>query len=47
MTIGPATTGDLPEVQRLLDAQQLPLDGLDAHMATMVVAKGGEEASPD
>ena len=39
MTIGPATTGDLPAVRRLLEAQQLPLDDLDSHVATMVVAR--------
>jgi len=39
MTIGPATTGDLPAVRRLLEAQDLPLDDLDSHVATMVVAR--------
>lgn len=29
-------------MRQLLAAQQLPLDGLDAHVATMVVAKSGE-----
>jgi amino-acid N-acetyltransferase len=43
MTIGPASTGDLPAVRRMLEAQQLPLDELDAHVATMVVAKSGED----
>jgi amino-acid N-acetyltransferase len=43
MTIVPAEARDLPAVRRLLDAQQLPLDDLDAHSGTMVVAKNGDE----
>ncbi len=39
MTIEPAAQGDLPAVQQLLGSQQLPLDDLDSHVATMVVAK--------
>ena len=42
MTIVPAEARDLPAVRRLLDAQQLPLDDLDAHYETMVVAKNGD-----
>ena len=41
MTIGPAETGDLPAVRQLLEAQHLPLDGVDAQLPTMVVAKDG------
>lgn len=43
MTIVPAEARDLPAVRRLLDAQQLPLDDLDAHSGTMVVARNGDE----
>ena len=39
MTILPAGQGDLPAVRQLLAAQHLPLDGIDAHVKTMVVAK--------
>ena len=41
MTIGPAEKGDLPAVRQLLEAQHLPLDGVDAQLPTMVVAKDG------
>ena len=43
MTIHPAQQADLPAVLQLLEAQHLPLDGIDAHVATMVVAKSGDE----
>ena len=39
MTIGPADKGDLPSVRQLLEAQHLPLDGVDDQLPTMVVAK--------
>jgi amino-acid N-acetyltransferase len=39
MTIEPAAPGDLPAVRQLLGSQQLPLDDLDSHVATMVVAR--------
>ena len=39
MTIHPADDTDLPAVRQLLEAEHLPLDGLEAHLATMVVAK--------
>jgi amino-acid N-acetyltransferase len=38
-TIEPATVRDVPEVERLLASQHLPLDGIRDHVATMVVAK--------
>jgi amino-acid N-acetyltransferase len=38
-TIEPATARDLPAVERLLDSQHLPLDGVREHVATMVVAR--------
>ena len=41
VTIEPAETGDLPAVRRLLEASDLPLDGVDAQLSTMVVAKDG------
>jgi amino-acid N-acetyltransferase len=43
MTIVPAEARDLPAVRRLLVAQNLPLDDVDAHYGTMVVAKNGDE----
>lgn len=43
MTIHLAQQADLPAVLQLLEAQHLPLDGIDAHVATMVVAKSGDE----
>jgi amino-acid N-acetyltransferase len=41
MVIQPAEPRDLPAVRRLLETQHLPLDGIDAHVSTMVVAKQG------
>ena len=41
MTIAPAEKRDLPGVLQLLEAAQLPLDGVEAHLSTMVVAKDG------
>src|SRR5688572_13881359 len=41
MTIAPAEKGDLPAVRQLLEAAQLPLDDVEAHLATMVVATDG------
>jgi amino-acid N-acetyltransferase len=38
-----ATEADLPEVRRLLERQHLPLDGLDEHWRTMLVAKDGAQ----
>jgi len=43
MVIQPAEPRDLPAVRRLLETQHLPLDGIDAHVSTMVVAKQGSE----
>src|SRR5215510_6469776 len=43
MVIQPANPSDLPAVRRLLETQHLPLDGVDEHVATMVVAKKGSE----
>ena len=43
MTIHPAQQADLPAVLQLLEAQHLPLDGVNAHVTTMVVAKSGDE----
>jgi amino-acid N-acetyltransferase len=43
MVIQAAEDGDLPAVRRLLEAQHLPLDGIDEHVSTMVVAKKGSE----
>jgi len=34
---------DLPAVRRLLEAQRLPLDGVDQLVATMVVARDGDD----
>ena len=42
MTILPAEPGDLQEVRQLLAAQHLPLDGIDAQVKTMVVAKDND-----
>jgi amino-acid N-acetyltransferase len=43
MVIQAADERDLPAVRRLLAAQGLPLDGIDEHVATMVVARQGSE----
>ena len=43
MTIDSARAGDIPAVRRLLEAQHLPLDGVDALTDTMVVASSGQE----
>ena len=43
MVIRPAETSDLPAVRRLLESQHLPLDGLDEHVSTMVVATQGSD----
>jgi amino-acid N-acetyltransferase len=43
MVIHPADAGDLPAVRRLLETQHLPLDGIDEHVSTMVVAKDGND----
>src|SRR5580765_700305 len=39
MVIEPATAHDLPEVLALLERHHLPLDELDEHLQTMVVAR--------
>ena len=39
MVIEHANASDLPEVHTLLQRWQLPLDGLDAHVETMIVAR--------
>lgn len=41
MVIEAATQRDLPAVRQLLERQRLPLDGVDAHVGTMVVARDG------
>jgi amino-acid N-acetyltransferase len=41
--IEPATTRDLPEIRALLERLQLPLAGVDEHLATTLVARDGEE----
>ena len=43
MVIHAAEASDLPAVRRLLETQRLPLDGIDEHVSTMVVAKQGSE----
>ena len=43
MTIDSARAADIPAVRRLLEAQHLPLDGVDALTDTMVVASSGQE----
>jgi amino-acid N-acetyltransferase len=43
MVIQPASDSDLPAVRRLLTAHHLPLDGVDEHVATMVVARHGND----
>jgi amino-acid N-acetyltransferase len=43
MVIQAAEASDLPAVRRLLQTQHLPLDGIDQHVSTMVVAKKGSE----
>lgn len=41
MVIQPAAPGDLAEVHALLQRSHLPLDGVDNHLPTMVVAREG------
>jgi amino-acid N-acetyltransferase len=41
MVIDAATDRDLADVRRLLQQHQLPLDGVDDHIDTMVVARDG------
>ena len=43
MVIHAAEESDLPAVRRLLETQHLPLDGIDEHVSTMVVARKGSE----
>lgn len=43
MVIRVAEASDLPAVRRLLESQHLPLDGVDEHVSTMVVAREGSE----
>jgi amino-acid N-acetyltransferase len=43
MMIHAAEASDLPAVRRLLESQHLPLDGVDEHVSTMVVARKGNE----
>ncbi len=43
MVIVPANDRDLARVRHLLETQHLPLDGLEEHLATIVVAKDGSE----
>ena len=39
MTIHPAEKADLAAVRQLLEAERLPLDDLETHLKTMIVAK--------
>lgn len=41
MVIDAATDGDLAAVRQLLERHHLPLDGVDDHLDTMVVARDG------
>ena len=41
MVIDAARKSDLPAVHRLLEAQHLPVDGIDDHLETMLVARSG------
>lgn len=43
ITIEPVTTGDVPALHNLLQMSGLPLDGLDAHLSTALVARDGAE----
>lgn len=43
MVIQHAEPSDLPAVRRLLETHHLPLDGVDEHVETMVVARRGRE----
>jgi amino-acid N-acetyltransferase len=43
MVIHAAEANDLPAIRRLLESQHLPLDGIDDHVGTMVVAKSGSD----
>lgn len=43
MVIQAAHRNDVPAVRRLLETQHLPLDGIDEHVETMVVAKQGSD----
>jgi len=43
MRIRPAQSGDLVAVRQLLEAGHLPLDGVEAHVQTMVVATRGDQ----
>jgi amino-acid N-acetyltransferase len=38
-----ATDRDLPQVHRLLEQHHLPLDGVDDHVGTMIVAREGSQ----
>ena len=43
MVIDAARRSDLPAVRRLLETQQLPVDGVDDHIETMLVARTGND----
>jgi len=43
MEIEAARENDLAAVHRLLEQERLPLEGIDAHVATMVVARNGTD----
>ena len=43
MVIRAAAEADLPAIRKLLDAEHLPLAGVDEHVGTMVVARDGDE----
>jgi len=39
--LGPAATGDLPEIVALLESSALPVAGVERHVGTMLVARDG------
>ena len=43
MIIDAAEERDVPAVRRLLETQHLPVDGVDEHVGTMVVARDAGE----
>lgn len=43
VTIVPATVADVPELERLLEASQLPTAGVADHWRTFVVARRGDQ----
>jgi amino-acid N-acetyltransferase len=43
LTIGAASDRDLPDGHRLLELHHLPLEGVDDHVKTMIVAREGSQ----